>query len=393
MKKRTALEAAIESAYQYVKAHLYHEGTRLIYDHRLEDMTRLPTREEAERSFPNPCGYGTGMEDSVINGSGMIDALLHRVAAYHEEEDRAFLHDLVDGLLQTAEAGRDGFLPRSRIPSDGVSHYIDSSRDQYTLFLYAMCRYTASGEATAEELERIRCAVLRIAERAVRNVTPENGYDLLREDGGRSLVTTMWGEIGNHEMPRLPMLYLLAYHLGGDEAYLARYRALREEMLARLLPMGHYWAAYCVAQMQMALYVIRALDPDIDFSIKIDTVMGDIAAFCTTALPEYREKLQRKQDFRGSFLSFRDLPLVQRKGQVDGGLPNLAPVREGFDVFYNLQDAANLLFTAALSGRRALCVEPLAFMEQTLCALDLKKHVTGAPVQYLQAYYTWRNIQ
>ena len=379
---------AIESAYRYVKTHLYCEKTHLLYDHRLGDWSKLPTREETERAFPNPCGYGTGMEDSIINGAGMIDALLQRLREQPSEQDRAFLHELLDGLLLTAEAGKDGFLPRSRIPSDGISHYPDSSRDQYTLFLYAMWRLNAERAVNEGELSRIRCAVVRIAERAIRNVTPENGYDLLREDGGRSLVTTMWGEIGNHEMPRLPMLYLLAYDLSGEEAYLTRYMALREEMLRGLLPMGHYWAAYCVAQMQMSLAVIRALDPDPAFRRKIHTVMCHVANFCTQSLPEYREKLVRKRDFRGEYPSFRDLACVPRKGVADGGLPNLAPVREGFDVFYNLQDAANLLFTVALAGEDSAA--PLAWMQEVLLQLDFEKHMTGAPIQFLQAYYTWR---
>ena len=58
----------------------YCPKTNLFYEFVTDDTSKawdnLPTETEIQRSYPNPCGWGTGMEDSVMNGSTVIDALL-----------------------------------------------------------------------------------------------------------------------------------------------------------------------------------------------------------------------------------------------------------------------------------------------------------------------------
>ena len=39
----------------------------------------LPTPDDITASVPNPCGWGTGMEDSALNGGSALDEL---VSAY-----------------------------------------------------------------------------------------------------------------------------------------------------------------------------------------------------------------------------------------------------------------------------------------------------------------------
>lgn len=384
-------ENAVERAFKFVTEHLYCPDTKLLYDHRFDPMAILPTPEEISRAFPNPCGYGTGMEDSVINGAGLVDALLTRVQQSENSDELILLHNLVEGLCLTAEAGTDGFLPRSRTPLDGKSHYPDSSRDQYTLFLYAMHRFLLSGKATDDERGRIRKAITGIADRAVRNVTEENDFDLLREDGGHTFCSQMWGkQLGNHEVPRLPIIYLSAWRVSGEESYLERYRAIRSEAFSRLLPMADYWHVYCAAQMQMALAVIADLDPDDGWREKYYTAMQKVAEYCVSKIPKVTATLQRKPDFRGEFISFRDAELEPRKYPSECDLPNLAPVRPGFDIFYDFQDAANILFAVSVADARDLVPQAFALMSETLTAIDFDEHVTGAPVQFLQAYYAWR---
>ena len=65
----TNLRNQVDQAWEYVWKRLYLPSTNLIYDyitsyeegHYLE---RLPTPEEIKQQQPNPCGWGTGMEDS-----------------------------------------------------------------------------------------------------------------------------------------------------------------------------------------------------------------------------------------------------------------------------------------------------------------------------------------
>ncbi|MBE6930828.1 MAG: hypothetical protein E7463_11150 [Ruminococcaceae bacterium] len=383
------LTQTVRQAYEYVREKLYCPETHLIYDHHMNDWHDLPTPEEIAATLPNPCGYGTGMEDSMINGGSMIDAMIERAGETGDPEDIAFLHELVDGMLLTAEAGRDGYLPRSRTPWDGVSHYPDSSRDQYTLFLYAMHRFSASGMADERERMRIRRAVTAIAQRARRNVTTAHDWDLLREDGRHTLVTQMWGDtLGNHEVPRLPMLYLLAWQLSGEEEYLTLYRSLREEVYARLLPMTDYWHIYCVQQMQVSMQVMANLDPDEAWPERWRGVMREAGDWCVGRIGKVRETLGRKGDYRGSYPSFRELPAIPWTRPVDSELPASSPDRPGVDVYFDYWDAAHILFCAAIGGSERTD-EAFSLAADIFSSIDYDRHVTGDPVQLMQAYYTW----
>lgn len=382
---------AIEKSLRYVKENLFCPRTNLIHDHKFGDWRKLPKPEEIAALCPNPGGYGTGMEDCMINTGSLMDAMITRVKETRSEEDLAFLHALTDGLCRNAEAGKDGFLPRGRSPWDGESHYPDSSRDQYTLFLYALHLYLNSGFATTEEHRRIHDAVIHIAERAIRNVNAETGYDLLREDGRKTISTQMWGNaLCNHEVSRLPMIYLCAWHVSGDERYLSHYRALREEMYSRLLPMTDYWHVYCVHQMQISLQVLTDLDPDPGWKDKFQAVMLAAAQYCITCIPRVRKKLEDTSPYRDEFLSFRNAALIPWARQIDQELPAFHPNRPGLDLYFDLWDAAHILFCNALAGSPDTNAA-FAFTNEVLCGIDFEHHVTGAPTQFLQAYYTWKS--
>ena len=253
-----------ELAWNFVRERLYYPATGLIYDHVVSGRVRdFPDAADIRRGYPNPSGYGTGMEDGMLQGAAMLDACLCRHEKTGDPEAAVFARELLRGMLRTAELSADGFIPRAVSPADGVSYYTDSSRDQYTMLFFALHRFLRSALCTEADRAAIARTAEKTARRAERNVRAETGFDLLRADGGPSLVTTMWGDsLGNHERLRLPMLYLVAWEAGGGTHFLELYRAIREEAYAKSRPMCRCWHLYALHQMQASVYVCREADPD-----------------------------------------------------------------------------------------------------------------------------------
>ena len=66
-----------DDAWNWVMTSVYSPKTRLIYDYRVGDSADahvkcLPTPEDISRQFPSPVSWGTGMEDSVLNGGPFL---------------------------------------------------------------------------------------------------------------------------------------------------------------------------------------------------------------------------------------------------------------------------------------------------------------------------------
>ncbi|MCQ2389124.1 MAG: hypothetical protein MJ138_05375 [Kiritimatiellae bacterium] len=213
--------------------------TGLLYEH-LPDETPgaierfLPTPEEVARNEPIATGWNTGMEDGVLNGCPLVLAAMLR-------KDAKALELLVPGILRCATISPvPGFLARSILPADGKSHYANSSRDQYTLFVYTMWRYANSAFCPPARRDEIAKIVADVASFAHAGARPEHGFNLLREDGKPGIVCTTWmpdpwgplatnasgrvsrGAISAHEVGRLPMIYAAAHALTGDAAWRAR---------------------------------------------------------------------------------------------------------------------------------------------------------------------------
>ena len=139
-------EPSAQKAWNYCLEQLYDARTHLIYDFRVSRRPAtasgaLPTPAEIRAGFPNPCGYGTGMEDSALNGGILLDAVLRHYEATGDAAARIMAGQLADGLLRCATAGTRGFVARSVCPADGVSHYPNSSRDQYTNLVFGLWRF------------------------------------------------------------------------------------------------------------------------------------------------------------------------------------------------------------------------------------------------------------
>ncbi|MBQ9759801.1 MAG: hypothetical protein IJW16_00470 [Clostridia bacterium] len=384
------MKSRIDAMWVFVRDRLFFEGTGLIYDHVLDALDYFPTAEEVCSVYPNPCGYGTGMEDSMINGGSMLLACIGRYQTEGDAEALDMAHRLVRGILDCQATARShGFLPRSVIPTDGKSHYIDSSRDQYTLCVFGAYRFLASGLATEEERRRIASMLVSFAERAEQNVTPENGFDLLREDGMPTLCTVMWGDgLGNHEFLRLPMIYLAAWYASDDAHWLKLYRTYREEAIERSLPMtGRYWHLYTLQQMQMSVRLCYDLDPDEGMRERYGEILCAVADHIEHLIPQTRRQLHEREDYNAHFRSIHETEMAERGGHVAGGYPNLAPVRAEANSFFVLQDAVDTLNVLNLCPDRVPSEDAIRLYCEATEKIDLALHVTSVPVQILEGYY------
>ena len=109
----------MEKAWQFTWDNFFCDKTNLIYDYLVRDIDgdaligHLPSIEEINKQIPNACGWGTGMEDSVLSAGSMLDAI---VARYNVTEDRNMkpLADKVfDGMMRCVVDLEDGFISRS----------------------------------------------------------------------------------------------------------------------------------------------------------------------------------------------------------------------------------------------------------------------------------------
>ena len=144
-----------------LKKNLYCPETELFYDYRTsadpaERFALLPTAEEIGVDFPNPCGWGTGMEDCSLNGGLALE--LCRIY----EPDCGFASRLVSGLERCAYIhGRTGFAARGVSVRAPLCCYSNTSRDQLTLAVYGVWRVIHS--MAPEPRLRKRCAALLAA--------------------------------------------------------------------------------------------------------------------------------------------------------------------------------------------------------------------------------------
>ena len=381
----------IEAAYSFVKDKLFYPKTSLIYDHIiLNRVHEWPTPEEIAAVYPDPCGYGTGMEDGMINGGTMLDACLIRYELEHDEESAEFAKKIVDGMLNCAfSAKTEGYLPRGVCPADGKSHYPDSSRDQYTMFAFGMHRYLRSSLCTEEERKKIAKACVGVARRAEKNIVKETGYDMLTDDGGPTLNVVMWGEkLGNHEFLRLPMLYLLAYEASGDEHWFEKYREIRQEAYDKSLPMTSYWAMYTLQQMQVSVLVCHDVDEDEGWRSRYLELMNQVADYAEKAVVNVRNKMQRYNNYNDSQKSFRELETKPAVNFINLGYKNaVTACRSDMFDYFALEDTAQLaIITKLVPGRKSnIDVEKL-FIEG-FEKIDFSKHERNLPLFFVAGYY------
>lgn len=380
-----------ETAFHFVRDKLYSPKNGLIHGRVVAGREHeLPTVAEILAAYPNPCGCGTGMEDGMINGGTMLDACLIRYEKEKDEVAALFAKDLVKGMLDcVASAKTEGFVPRGVSIEDQKSHYPDASVDQYTMFAFGMHRYLNSVLCKPAERARIAALAVGIARRAERNVTKENGYDMLTDDGGPTMTTVLWGEArGNHEYLRLPMLYLLAYEASGDRHWFEKYCDIREEAYARSLPMGRYWAMYALQQMQASIVLCYDVDDDAVWRERYAILMNHVADYAEEMVDEVRRKMENYHNFNAPQIPFRDLPMSPAQAFINLGYSDaLTVVCPDMEEFFKLQNCAQLMIITKMVPHRRLNEQVIALFADAFEKIDFSVHERDLPVHFVDAYY------
>jgi hypothetical protein len=80
------MKESMDNAWDYVWNRLFCEKTDLFYDYLVSDAAdaatcHLPPPETIALQVPNPCGWSTGMEDSMTYGGIMLDTVVARYNA------------------------------------------------------------------------------------------------------------------------------------------------------------------------------------------------------------------------------------------------------------------------------------------------------------------------
>ncbi|MBE6381281.1 MAG: hypothetical protein E7047_10175 [Lentisphaerae bacterium] len=200
------------------------DTTNLVYDYRntLDHDRRfyaLPTPEEIAKRLPNPCSWGSGMENGMINTPIAL-------SMYIDAGNAEMAYRMYQGLkLCGTITGVPGALVRSVHPGDGKSWFPEASRDQYTHYVYSLWEYYHSGMASEDTQAEIRELLSAVADHCEKYITKETNYTLPRADFDpvQSPVCQLW-EVEPHEAARLPMFYAAAYDVTGNGHYFEMYR-------------------------------------------------------------------------------------------------------------------------------------------------------------------------
>ena len=391
MKNLSLIKSRIDEAFGYVIDRLFSEKTGLIYDHIVNGREHeFPSGEEIARSYPNPCGYSTGMEDGMINGATMLDACLIRYEKEGDVKAAELARKLVRGMLGCVRLAKsEGYVPRAVSPQDGKSCYPDSSRDQYTMFAFAMHRYLNCPLCSDAEKKDIERAAVSIACRAEKNVTSENKYDMLTDDGRPTLATVMWGDkMGNHEYMRLPMLYMLAYESSGDVHWLEKYHEIREEAYEKSLPMTGYWALYTLQQMQASILVCHDVDPDKSWRVKYALLMNTVSEYTESIAENIGQKIEARQNYNAHQPSFREVEMVPAQRFEKLGYDKaLTVLRPDANEFFTLQDGAQVAIISKLAPNRQTSEKAVRLLVDSFAKIDLSKHERNLPLYYVAGYY------
>ncbi|MFA7003152.1 MAG: hypothetical protein WC429_03865 [Verrucomicrobiia bacterium] len=247
-----------EQAWEISWSRYFRPETSLFYDYvsskdPAKRQAHLPTVEEIKRQYPNTCGWGTGMEDSAISAGVWMATICDRYDATGDVRMRKYAGKVWAGMALLMKVSKaPGFLPRSVCIKDRQSHYIESSRDQYTHYCHGLWRFYHSPLAEEAQRAAMRRILADICTRMEEFVVPgERNYSICREDGVPGIVDKMW-EVDAHEWARLPMVYLIGWDLTGNEHWRDQYRryawkAARESVKAPLsfrTPYAHQQAVF-----------------------------------------------------------------------------------------------------------------------------------------------------
>ena len=388
----------MEKTWNFVWERLFDGRTCMFYNYLVgqepDAATRyLPEPELIRRLVPNPGGYGTGMEDCMLNAGLMMDAVIARYEATSDETMREYAAKVYRGMeLDATVSPQRGFLPRGVTPADCQSHYIDTSRDQYTNWFYAAHRLYFSALSDDAQKESIRRCLTAMAEKMEADIIPENNWSFRREDGKFGFVGQMWGDVHPHEALRLPMLYLLTWKTTGDLHWKEMYRRYREEALAKTMDFVTLsGATYVGLQLQFSVRLVYDLDDD-------PGVRETCLKFMRKMAEPYEAMSVRKAEelMTPEGAQWLEIPYTAWKqskfryagfwGDYGYFVPEPSDFRE-HQSYYPLRAVGEGIAVAAMCPGWKVSDTAAERLVQMAEFVDYDKHATCAPIALIEAYW------
>ncbi|MGN1345457.1 MAG: hypothetical protein ACI4V1_01620 [Eubacteriales bacterium] len=388
----------MEKAWNFVWNRLFDERTCMFYNHLVghepDAATRyLPEPELIRLLIPNPGGYGTGMEDCMLNAGLMMDAVIARYEATGDESMREYAAKIYKGMeLDATVSPVKGFLPRGVSPADGQSHYIDTSRDQYTNWFYGAYRLYFSPLSDETQKDSIRRILTGMAEKMEAEIIPENHWSFLREDGEIGVAGQMWGDIHPHEFLRLPMLYLLTWKTTGESHWRDLYLPYREEALAKTLdhvPLSG--PTYAGLQLQYSVRLVYDLDSDPEVRDTCRKFMQIMAEPYEKMAVRKAKELMTPEG--AEWLQIQYICWKNAKARYAGCwggkgyfTPEPSDFREHLS-YYPLRAVGEGIAVAALCPGWKVSETSLEQLCRMANFVDYEKHSTCAPIALIEAYW------
>ncbi|MBE5040913.1 hypothetical protein [Ructibacterium gallinarum] len=393
-----------DELWKFVWENFFYEKTNLIYDFRIHTgkngcIDDLPTPYEIRKSFPNPSGLGTGMEDSVLNGGSLLEAVIARYNVTGEAHLRNKFEALVKGLLLCASVSNEsGYVARSVSPVDCKSYYINSSRDQYTHWIYGLYKAYFSKLCSNNLKVCIKKKIVEVVTKFERDVIPENHYSIVRADGTIAETTQMWGEeILPHEALRLPMFYLAAYAITNESKWYALYKRYIYNgiKISNRIQAGAC-ATYAYLQMQYSLRLIYEVEKDEKIKNDIQQLMYKTVDCIKEVAPRYAKNLlseEYQRQLSTQYTPWRKRRFVYMFGEEKNGYYWFNPVDDecNKNAFYPVREIGECLIVMALCPDKDPDHIQISALQQIAKVLDCKNHYTSAPLLIVDAYWSLRD--
>ena len=391
-----AEEAAtnIEQAWDVVWSRFYLPKVQTFGDYlssyeKGKEQAHLPTAEEVRRQYPNPCGYSTGMEDGAILGGAMLSVLCDRFEVTKDESLREKAADVFAGLQRCATVHSvKGFVARNVCPEDGMSTYINSSRDQVTHFVHGIWQYYHSPLPDDAIKQQIRTVLADVAERMIDFVTPENDYDFCRADGTRCPlgICRMWN-VQAHEAARLPMIYAAAWDVTREERYREQWRKYATDAIEQSAAPGENKPAYALLQMQCSLEVLHALEPDPALKATIHQRMTHVRDLAAKRFTSVLSSISKKspEDMRMLGPDWRKVP--EWKDQKGYPNPQWGPFRE---IWHLTREAGESALILLMIDSPTLTEAQQTSLKNLLSGFDYEHNASCGIIYHLAAYWKAR---
>lgn len=352
-------------------------------------QSHLPTADEVKRQYPNPCGYGTGMEDGAILGGAMLSVLCDRFAVTGEAQLRDRAASVFAGLRRCVTVhGVRGFVARNVCPQDGTGVYINSSRDQVTHFVHGLWQYYHSPLSTDLTRQQTRTILADVAERMIEFVTPENDYDFCRADGTRCPlgICRMWN-VQAHEAARLPMIYAAAWDVTRDERYRKMWRQYVVEAIEQSAKPDPNKPAYALLQMQCSLEVLHDLEPDAALKVTLQARMAHVRDLAMKRFNSTAAKIATKSPEEMRMLGPDWRKVAVWKDQKGYQVPQWGPYRE---IWHLTREAGESALVILMINPETVTPERKSALQKMILQTDYLHNSSCGLIYHLAAYWKAR---